>query len=107
MLVGRFIAGLSKPPLILVARVAPALPSQTPFSPGNGPRFTRPSGQCGVGLDGGRALPRPPPLPFPPPPPGGGIGAPFCAYTTAATTMAASPSARLFAFSMFLIPVVV
>src|SRR5262249_34382334 len=51
----------SRPPGGFNARVAPALPSQTPFSPDNGPRFTCPSGQCGVGRAGGRALP----LPFP------------------------------------------
>src|SRR5437867_3676009 len=30
---------------------------QYPFSPGGGPRFTRPSDQCGVGFDGGFARP--------------------------------------------------
>src|SRR6516165_4894689 len=57
---GKYIVGLSSPPGGLVARVAPALPSQTPFSPGSGPRFKRPPGKCGVGLDGGLFFPRPP-----------------------------------------------
>src|SRR5262245_42664352 len=30
---------------------------QTPLSPGGGPRLTRPSGQCGVGFDGGGGPP--------------------------------------------------
>src|SRR5579863_1824341 len=51
--------GLSSP-LMFVARVAPALPSQTPFSPGSGPKSTRPSGRCGVGFAGGLTRPRPP-----------------------------------------------
>src|SRR5271154_3036807 len=50
-------AGLSNP-FALVASVAPALPSHTPFSPGAGPRLTRPSARRGVGPEGGRFLPR-------------------------------------------------
>src|SRR5579862_279431 len=65
-LVGWLVWGLSKPrPPGFRAMVAPALPLHIPFSPGSGPRLTRPSGQCGVGRDGCLALPRPPP-PLPP-----------------------------------------